>query len=515
MGFVEIDPDCQESLRQSSLSATANFLRLPGIVLCGHRNRHVLKVDLAASQSGTAEIQAFLKKEHRVPWRDRLTNALAGFGLVSKSTREARTLRKLAQAGIACPKVLAYGEDGRQAFLLLDEQSRMIDIRHYLAQHAEARFRVARALGRELARMHAAGFTHGDLYAKHILVGPGPRFCLLDWQRGRRRARLSRRARQRDLAMLDATLLDSSATDRLRLVFLRHYLRDLKGASVTAFAMRIRRLSLRLQKKPRICALRRVPLPSGTQSLIWLDGEALCVTPAFRETLSSQVLEWLRIAHDTYRARDPRDALRSSRGLARQLVRRRVFGLWSWLASWWRRAPAPEVRMAALLFRLERHGVPTPKLLAFGQKNVRMWTYSFLLTEGPASAGTLLDHLRTPQPSKSHADRLRQAGTLVRRVHDAGYSLGDQPADFEAIGICPNTDATSLALTRVDGLKRCRQPWPVLAKRDLLKLRRLRPLRRTDLMRFYLGYVGNERLTAPGRALLRELVASANSLQGR
>ena len=66
---------------------------------------------------------------------------------------------------------------------------------------------------------------------------------------------------------------------------------------------------------------------------------------------------------------------------------------------------------------------------------------------------------------------------------------------------------TGLALTRVDGLKRRRQSWPVLAKRDLPKLRRLLPLRRTDLMRFYSAYLGSERMTLSGRALLRELVA--------
>ena len=261
--------------------------------------------------------------------------------------------------------------------------------------------------------MHTAGFTHGDLYSKHILLAPGPRFCILDWQRARLTNAAVLGARQRELAMLDATMLDSLATDRLRLVFLRHYLRDLPGASVSVFAARIRKLSLQLQRKPRIRALQRLPLPPGTQSLVWLDGEALCVTPAFRETLGGQVPEWLRVLYDTNRESDPRNSgVPSSRGLARQLVRRRVLRLWSWLASWRRRAPAPEVRAAALLFRLERDGVLTPKLLAFGHKNLRTWTYSFLLTENSAITGTLLEQITKNPPSKNLADRLRQAGSF-------------------------------------------------------------------------------------------------------
>ena len=119
MAFVEVNPECGEALRQNGLASAEDYLRLRGIILCGHRDRHVLKVSLPGLESGQNDKVAFLKKEHRVPWRDRLANALAGFGFISKSRREALTLQKVGQASIPCPTVLAHGEHGRQAFVLL------------------------------------------------------------------------------------------------------------------------------------------------------------------------------------------------------------------------------------------------------------------------------------------------------------------------------------------------------------------------------------------------------------
>src|SRR4051812_824042 len=105
MGWVRVNPQCRETLHQQGVISAADFLRLPGVILCGHPDRHVLKVE--------GELPAFLKKEHRVPWRDRFANAWAGFGWVSKSTREASVLHNAARAAIPCPMVLAHGADGQ------------------------------------------------------------------------------------------------------------------------------------------------------------------------------------------------------------------------------------------------------------------------------------------------------------------------------------------------------------------------------------------------------------------
>src|SRR5207344_2588903 len=98
---------------------------------------------------------------------------------------------------------------------------------------------------------------------------------------------------------LNATLLESLANDRVRLACLRGYLKNMARSLFKTLAGNIRRLSLQLQQKPRIRELQRLPLPPGTQNLVWLDGEALCLTPAFREHLGDQIPDWLRFGAAT------------------------------------------------------------------------------------------------------------------------------------------------------------------------------------------------------------------------
>src|SRR5438128_8854029 len=104
MAFLFIEPRYREFLALQGLAAAVDFLRLSGVIYCGHPDRHVARVTLGAGQGA---ISAFVKKEHRVPWSDRLGNAWAGFGLVSKSLRESEMLRRLSASGFGCPEVIA------------------------------------------------------------------------------------------------------------------------------------------------------------------------------------------------------------------------------------------------------------------------------------------------------------------------------------------------------------------------------------------------------------------------
>src|SRR5947209_322009 len=110
MAFVEIEPGSRDLLSRHGLAAARDFLGWSGVILSGHPSRHVLRVSL--------DDETFiLKKEHRVPWRDRFGSAWAGYGWASKSVREARVLHQLHAAGIPCPTVVACGEEGGRAFL--------------------------------------------------------------------------------------------------------------------------------------------------------------------------------------------------------------------------------------------------------------------------------------------------------------------------------------------------------------------------------------------------------------
>src|SRR4051794_40339799 len=95
-GWVVVHPRYRRRFASWGLRAARDFLDLPGEVVSGHPDRHVVRVVLG----GRRRVVAFLKREHRVPWRVRFANFRDGFGWMSKSEREALLLAALRRAGI-------------------------------------------------------------------------------------------------------------------------------------------------------------------------------------------------------------------------------------------------------------------------------------------------------------------------------------------------------------------------------------------------------------------------------
>ncbi len=399
MAFVEINPKYEEFLRRQGLVRAEQFLRLPAVIISGHPDRNVAQVALGEPAERVA---AFLKREHRIRIKDRLAAAWAGFGPASKSAREARLLQALERAGIGCPEWLAFGEDGRgRAFLLLRQMAGVVELRRLLEERRKAlapaeRYRFARHLGEQLALIHAAGFDHPDLYSKHVLVDPDTgAISLLDWQRSRHRARVPWSARCRDLAALHATLADHLASPRERLACLRAYLchpAASRSQDLRRTIVRVRRKAAALRRRRHIREQLQPPLAIGVQNLIWLDGEALCVTRDYWADLGQKLPPWLSPPVQAgWQCRVTQVSVPLPGGGTGVLVRRRQFRPLGWLLGLLRRRPptSPELRQAGLLFRLQRYGVHTPRLLAVGQGPGRFgWTDSFLLVEPlPDTAG--------------------------------------------------------------------------------------------------------------------------------
>ncbi len=391
MSFVTINPRYRGLLERHGLASVQRLAALPGLIVSGHPGRNVSFVSVGG-------LMAYLKREHRVRWRDRLRSAAAGFGFVSVAVREARTLAALRAAGVASPEWIATGEDERgRAFLLLAALPSAVDLRQYLHDRRMAapaeRYRFAHRLGTALAAIHEAGFDHPDLYAKHVLVTPATGEChFLDWQRSRRRPRLAWRLRARDLAALDAALAETFATGRERLACLCGYLAASAPLGVTAkqAARDVRRAAGRLQRRTHVRKERDSPPPVVSQGVLWLDGEALCVTQDFWQELGGEVPGWLRSpGAGRGTSRRAVDLPGGRRGL---LVRRCCDRPLAWLWCAFRRRPllSPELRDAGAFFRRQKHGLAAPRVLAFGQRRPRPWrTESFLLTEidGPDAEG--------------------------------------------------------------------------------------------------------------------------------
>jgi tRNA A-37 threonylcarbamoyl transferase component Bud32 len=383
MAFLDINPRYRPLLERLRLTRFEQFLSWPAVIVSGHPERNVARLTLG---TGPEAVGAFLKREHRVRWRDRLANAWAGFGPVSRSRREALVLRALSEAGVNGPEWIAVGEQRGQAFLLVREVAGAADLRQLLRDEIIApaqRRELAARLGEALARVHAAGFDHPDLYSKHVLVEPGTlTVWFLDWQRSRRHCWLDWQQRCRDLAALDATLPAELASPGDRLTCLRAYLGDVIG--FRAAARQVRARAQRLLRKQHVREARDCLLPLGRQAVIWLDGEALCVTPEFWRELGGRLPDWLRLRSDEAVPPLVRTVVPLGGGRRGLLVRRRETGLLRWLWLGLRRRPllSPELREAGALFRRQRQGAGGPRLLAFGQKRTLPWrTESFLLTE--------------------------------------------------------------------------------------------------------------------------------------
>jgi hypothetical protein len=140
-------------------------------------------------------------------------------------------------------------------------------------------------------------------------------------------------------------------------------------------ALEIRRRTRDLLRRRRLRAERDRPLAIGERSVLWLDGEALCVVRNFWDQLDGQVPSWLGTTGGTGEEVVPLPGGR--KGL---LVRRRHVQPLAWLWAKFCQRPlvSPELRRAGMLFRHDGR----PRLLAFGQRRPRPWrTESFLLTE--------------------------------------------------------------------------------------------------------------------------------------
>jgi tRNA A-37 threonylcarbamoyl transferase component Bud32 len=156
--------------------------------------------------------RVFLK--HFAPGRHRAREAAKRALGLEAARREWRALVALHACGVAVPAPLALAALDEGGFVIATRFLEGHTLKQRLAEAAERRA-LAVAVGELVARLHGAGWIHGDLHHGNLLVGE-PGVYLLDLQ-----AALplrAARARRRDLGELDHSLAGSlSLPDRLRL----------------------------------------------------------------------------------------------------------------------------------------------------------------------------------------------------------------------------------------------------------------------------------------------------------
>jgi heptose I phosphotransferase len=499
---LEVSPRYRSFFRQRGLLDAEHFLKLPGEtphIVSGHPDRHVVRIPFGA---GPRRWIAFLKREHRVTWRTRLGNALAGFGFLSRSLREARTLQALQREDIPGPEWLAAGEDGAGRAFLLVREAPGTELRAVLRDERNPvrRRRIARNLGTTLARMHAAGFRHPDLYANHLFIDRADNSIhVLDWQRARLRRALTWKERRRDLAALHATVDEVLATPQERLLCLRAYWRAGPCRVAWAIAVRgIERQARRLLARRHIREKRQPPVQP--QAWIGLDGEALCVSPIMQQRCGERIPDYLRL-HSQYPGCT--DALvrrwPASPGADRTLlVQRREQR--SFAELWRRSSVSPEHRQAALLLRLQRHGIPAPQVLALGQRRDGGGRRESLLLTEPLSDTCSLEAWLACQTRRratlAGQERrwsvLRQTGALLHRLHEASCYLRIGPTGC-GLAVRQTDGEITVVLEHVESIAPRRRQQPRLARYDLTRMQRLLHAAgcgRADIGRFRDGYLG-------------------------
>jgi len=210
--------DVPESWRGGAL--TDLFERLASTALCGAvlRETRGRRTVAAAVDRRRLVVKRFVGDEPRDWWHERLRGEPR-----SPAQREAEALSAARAAGLAVPRPLVWCAEaparfapprpgsGATSYLVLEWVDHATHLAHALAAApAPERTHLVRAALDAVARFHAAGFVHRDLYAPHfVLERTSGALVLLDLGRARRcepRARASRRWFVKDLAALHATL---------------------------------------------------------------------------------------------------------------------------------------------------------------------------------------------------------------------------------------------------------------------------------------------------------------------
>jgi hypothetical protein len=316
-----------------------------------------------------------------------------------------------------------------RAFLLVEGLTGSVDLRHFmndsdLSQTERAVF--AQRLGQWIALFHDSGYTTPELTAKHLFVDSTNReFSLIDWQSATRSPYFARQSRLRSLAALHASLLEPLATPRERLRVLWGALRTCrqKGQITGRFSDIVRGIlseAKHLADRRSIRDQRQHP-SAAAQRLVWIAGEAVCAVPDVAAVWPNPA-----IAAPYYGCGPGTLPIQLPDGRDAVLIRGRSFDPIGIVHAWargrtWR---SPGVTAGRVLFHLERYGIPAPGLLAFGQRFTGRMTAEWFALHTPP-AGPIIN-----PPDFAIAAEL---GRILRRLHDAGCSAGNEP--FAVLGL--------------------------------------------------------------------------------
>jgi tRNA A-37 threonylcarbamoyl transferase component Bud32 len=186
------------------------------------RSRHASTYYLRLEQGRGRALDAFVKL---LDAQSGGLNALRCLVTRSRAERLHGIARALEAAGFAIAPLLMVGEQRQSGrTIVVTAMVSGVSLAHFLLDaglNPQRKWRTLRALGAEVARLHRAGFLHGDLTPYNVFVANGlpERFVFIDHERTVRPRLVWQRRRLRNLVQLCRFDLDGmSRTDRSRIV---------------------------------------------------------------------------------------------------------------------------------------------------------------------------------------------------------------------------------------------------------------------------------------------------------
>lgn len=236
---IRIDEAYREKLRACGLDCVGDVLmRTEGRVAAWSRTTDTLRVASVDGEPGF-----YVKRYHYATWRRRLRGAFRGtfFGL-HRGQAEFRLLNEMRLLGLPAVRPVAYGSRRighfvAACFLITEEVPGAWNLTTFARAVATGRYPLddalravlVRRLAQQVANVHAAGFAHGQLYWRNVLVrfGPtgDPEFFFLDVRprRGGRRLRRGGRWWLQELGHLAVSARPfTSRSERLRFMMEYH-----------------------------------------------------------------------------------------------------------------------------------------------------------------------------------------------------------------------------------------------------------------------------------------------------
>jgi tRNA A-37 threonylcarbamoyl transferase component Bud32 len=463
-----------------------------------------------------------------------------------RGVRELRAVRKLEDAGVPTVSPVAVGWRRRAGILVEDcivtetlEDVTPLDVfvRERLPvmhdrERARALHEGARTLASFVAHLHERGILHRDFHPGNILVrdagGDAPELVLVDLHAVSPRRFFPPGRCIDNLVQLGVFFaVHVSRTDRLR--FWRAYV-----ACVPAFAgdarawaglleRRIRRACERLwRRRERRC------LGDNREFRVVRRGDVVGHTVRGRMTLPEDALERIpargmtqpdaTVLKDSATTTIWKQRIDFGSATLAVIVKRkhrRGKGLLGRLRTFLRRVgPMHEWRMA---YALRLRGLPAVEMLAvFERRRFGMLVDSVAVMREVEGAENLQDLARrrfagdlSRDEARLRRTLAREAGRLVRRLHDAGFTQRDLKAANILVQAEATTGKVDLTLIDFEGMRRRRRASWEARVRDLARLARdfvdTDPVRTVDMFRFLDEYLAGRDVSPTGR---RRLVAA-------